>query len=147
MPAIRFVDSNRGVIVKHTAKQTHLYVPIRLKNGAIKRYPWLGFLCTAGTRFFPEGAPCKMEAMEVTSGDGEYSDGWIKLGADQSVYCWRVIYESSGQVTWGIYGVIDNAGCPIIVTDKHRPKPPKPEGEVIFMAKKRPPAKVENRRA
>ena len=37
-----------------------------------------------------EGAFSKMEAMEVTAGDGGSNSEWIKLLENQFVLCWRV---------------------------------------------------------
>lgn len=149
MPAIRFLDSQRGVIVKHTTTARSVSVPIRLKDGKVKRYTWLGFICKAGTRDFPEGAYCKMEAWEVSAQNGDYDNEWIKLARDQSVACWRILYETTGQLEWGIYGIVDESGLPIVIQDPNRPVPPTPEGKLIFLnkGKKKPAAAVENQRA
>ena len=47
-------------------------------------------MCRAGTMAMPEGAFSKMEAMEVTAGDGGSNSEWIKLLENQFVLCWRV---------------------------------------------------------
>jgi hypothetical protein len=83
-----------------------------------------------------------MVAMEVTSGDGFYESKWIKLEPNQFVLCWRVLHPQMEGMSWGIYGIVDQTGLPIVMTDKGHPKPTRPTSDIRFFdrGKKKPPA-------
>lgn len=133
MPAIRYVSSNIGCVVGPVRNRGDGWVDIRLQDGKFKRLPWLGFICEAGLRFIPDGAFAKMEAIEVTVDDGSYGSQWNRLEPNQFVLCWRVIHSNLGSSTWGIYGIVDSTGYPIVKTDRERPKPKRYAGDVVFM--------------
>lgn len=75
-----------------------------------------------------EGAYAKMLAAEVTNGDGFTYGDWVRVEENQFVLTWRVPSISEGR--WGIFGVVDNSGWPVVMTDKNYKPPRKPNAKL-----------------
>lgn len=128
MPAIRFIFNGIMSRATMTPDRDTGQVEIRMHNGRIQRFPWMGFICKSGIAHMTEGAYAKMLAAEVTNGDGFTYGDWVRVEENQFVLTWRVPSISEGR--WGIFGVVDNSGWPVVMTDKNYKPPRKPNAKL-----------------
>lgn len=80
----------------------------------------------------PDGSFSKMEAKEVTAGDGDSGSDWIKLGVNEYVLCWRVLHRKHGVESWGVYSIVSDQYCPLIV-NQITPPPVKKSADILFL--------------
>ncbi len=137
MTAIRYQFNGCAEVVTLTSKGSHGWVTIRLHGGKEARMPWLGFVCTAATQSMPEGAYAKMLALQVSNGDPNRNDTkWIDVEKNQYVLCWRVLFATGKEVRWGVYGLVNDKGCPIVMVDKSYTPPQGPQSaKLLFLDK------------
>lgn len=98
-------------------------------GGAPRCVDWMGFMCLAGTHHM-EGKIGKIFAFEVTNGPGKYAGqgDWRPVRRDERVMGWIVSCRGADS-KFGVYGIVDQDGWPIIIKDK-LPPGPKPKAEV-----------------
>ena len=85
MPAIRYRDRNSGALLTQLMVDQSRLVEVRMHGGGTKSLLWVGFICMEGTKTLDEGCFAKMNAIEVTSGDGICSSKWVHVGFDRAV--------------------------------------------------------------
>lgn len=129
MPAIRY---NFGAITPlATSNPGDSEHPIEVsgRGGEPRCVRWMGFICLTGTHYI-EGKTGKIFAFEVTNGPGQYAGqgDWRPVRKDERVLGWIVSYSKSDS-RFGVYGIVDQDGWPIIIKDK-LPPGPKPKAEV-----------------
>lgn len=139
MPAIRFMWMHTVYKISPTTVKGYEAVEVRLHNGKTTRVHFMGFICKAGLMHLTDGAYAKMVVTEVTANDGEYAEGWTRLNDNQFVLGWRVLcFRNDGPPRWGVFAIVDNTGCPIVMTDKNYNPPPSPKkASLFFLDKKR----------
>lgn len=122
MPAIRY-SFNAVFPVATTAAGGSVWV--RQKGGQSIPVRWSGFICRHGTAAIP-GRYCKIDATDVTSGDGFVQCEWKTLQKTEFVLGWLVESLRWGQNRFelGVYAIIDDVCMPIVI-DSLKPKPDK----------------------
>lgn len=147
MPAIRFLYNNTYEVASPTEVGHSGYVLVRLHGGKEQRFPIIGFICKAGTKHLPQGSYAKVLAAYVTHDESIKADDWIKLEANQVVAGWRVQFVKNQSVQWGVYIVVDETGCPLVVVDKtYSPPPDKKSARVLFIDKSKKEPKTNTER-
>jgi hypothetical protein len=94
---------------------------VRAKNGEWSSIGWLGFICMHGTVQLP-GRYCKIEALDVTRGDGFLGSEWVSLKKTEFVLGWLVesLRWGKGRFEFGVYGIVDDTCMPIVIDDTGR---------------------------
>ncbi len=91
-------------------------VQIRAKTGELVRVSFLGFICQAAVKLFPDGTYAKMACHEISAGDGAFLTPWQRVPKDHFVLCLRVAhqrYVRSESTSNGVLVIVDNTGMPI----------------------------------
>lgn len=109
-----------------------------MHNGKLERFEFMGLICRAGINLMPDGAYAKMMAVEVTNGDGRTYGEWRSVEQNQVVLAWRVLHKARGHASWGVYGVVDNQGWPIVVEDKSYKDPEIKKAKLYHLRKEMP---------
>lgn len=121
MPAIRYMNSGVPDVASHRSRLHR--VDVLSKLGERISVNWLGFICEYATHHIG-GRAGKILALQVTSDDGYQGSRWIKVEAIEVVAGWLVELYDEPTIQYGVYGVVNAEGWPII-----KPKitpPPKP---------------------
>lgn len=121
MPAIRFLFNGVMALATVPPEENH-FIEVRMHNGKPARFEFLGFICRHGINLLSDGSYAKMIAVEVSNGDGNHGD-WRRVEDNQVALVWRVLHSKRGFKNWGVYGIVDAEGWPIVVTDKNYKEP------------------------
>lgn len=111
MPAIRYRLNSCAAMAE--AFPSDNPVEIRTYNGEWERLKWLGFVCESGSKMIEFSRRGKMRAHEVTNGPGLGSREWRTLSGGEYVVV-IIIPLKSG---YGVYGLVDKYGWPVIKGD------------------------------
>lgn len=129
MPAIRYNFGAVTPLATANPGEAEHAVEVASRGGEPRCVRWMGFVCLAGTHYM-EGRLGKIFAFEVTNGEGRYAKegDWRKVRKDERVLGWIVAYPA-GESGFGVYGIVDQDGWPIVIRDK-LPPGPRPKAEV-----------------
>lgn len=137
MPAVRFIWNGVTEQITATSYKSNHSINVRLHNGKERRISCMGFICKAGTLAMPEGSYCKVIVGSVAISNGENDADWIRVYENQYVLGWRMLWNQRGHVDWAAFIIVDNLGCPIVMTDKNYKPPTNKKAGVYWLATKK----------